>query len=220
MLSRELVRARLNLEGDLESDLLRPLTEEASTSTWWTCVGLGTVSVPPLLLENDMLVGWRSLSVLFCCVVYRFFSFLGFAVKIQRAERRNVGVSSQQAMNQSILGGQANCRWVLVVGILFRWLLRVGGGGAKVRSMDGDRACRFESSRGLVVGLWRVCCLAYTGTCWRIEEMRTTRAQLPEARAEVCIVDVSGSYPKAVVDRTEETCGSPSGGSSYTWLRR
>lgn len=218
MLSRELVRARLNLEGDLESDLLRPLTEEASTSTWWTCVGLGTVSVPPLLLENDMLIGWRSLSVLFCCVVYLFFSFLGFAVKIQRAERRDVGVSSQQAMNQSILGGSKlslgiGRRNTVSLAARRRWWWSKG-------AIDGDKSCRFESSRGVAVGLWRVCCLAYTGTCRRSEEMRTTRAQLPEARAEVCIVDVSGSYPKAVVDRTEETGGIPSGGSSYTWLRR
>lgn len=112
-------------------------------------------------------VGWMAFfeCLVLLCGLSFFFSFLGFAVKIQRAERRNVGVSSQQAMNQSILGGQANCRWVLVVGILFRWLLRVGGGGAKVRSMDGDKSCRVESSR--VEGWW----LAY-GACvvWPIRE--------------------------------------------------
>lgn len=41
---------RLNLDGDLESERLRDLTAEV-TSTWWTCVGEGKVRVPPPLLE-------------------------------------------------------------------------------------------------------------------------------------------------------------------------
>ena len=41
---------RLNLDGDLESERLRDLTAEV-TSTWCTCVGEGKVRVPPPLLE-------------------------------------------------------------------------------------------------------------------------------------------------------------------------
>ncbi len=43
----------LNLEGDRERDLRSDLTVEL-TSTWWTWVGEGSVSVPPLPFENDM----------------------------------------------------------------------------------------------------------------------------------------------------------------------
>ena len=44
---------RRNLEGERESDRRRDLTAEL-TSTWWTCVGDGRVSVPPLLFEYDI----------------------------------------------------------------------------------------------------------------------------------------------------------------------
>ena len=43
----------LNLEGDRERDLRSDLTVEL-TSTWWTWVGEGSVSVPPLPFEKDM----------------------------------------------------------------------------------------------------------------------------------------------------------------------
>lgn len=38
---------RRNLDGDRDSERLRDLTAEV-TSTWWTCVGDGSVRVPPL----------------------------------------------------------------------------------------------------------------------------------------------------------------------------
>jgi hypothetical protein len=45
---------RRNLDGDLESERRIDLTADV-TSTWWTCVGDGNVSVPPPLLEYDMI---------------------------------------------------------------------------------------------------------------------------------------------------------------------
>ena len=47
-----------NLEGDRDSDRRMDLTAEV-TSTWRTCVGDGSVSVPPPPFENDMILGWN-----------------------------------------------------------------------------------------------------------------------------------------------------------------
>lgn len=38
---------RRNFDGDRERERLRDLTADV-TSTWWTCVGEGSVRVPPL----------------------------------------------------------------------------------------------------------------------------------------------------------------------------
>jgi hypothetical protein len=46
---------RRNFDGDLESDRLRDLTALV-TSTWWTCVGEGNVSVPPPPFEYDPMI--------------------------------------------------------------------------------------------------------------------------------------------------------------------
>jgi hypothetical protein len=46
---------RRNFDGDLESDRLRDLTALV-TSTWWTCVGEGSVSVPPPPFEYDPMI--------------------------------------------------------------------------------------------------------------------------------------------------------------------
>ena len=52
---------RRNLEGDRESERRIDLTAEV-TSTWWTCVGEGSVRVPPPLLGYGMVSFgmWRS----------------------------------------------------------------------------------------------------------------------------------------------------------------
>jgi hypothetical protein len=53
---------KLNLEGDRESERRRDLTAEV-TSTWWTCVGEGSVRVPPPPFEYDMIyVVWNEVT--------------------------------------------------------------------------------------------------------------------------------------------------------------
>jgi hypothetical protein len=42
------------LDGDRDNERRRDLTAEL-TSTWWTCVGDGSVRVPPPLFEYDMM---------------------------------------------------------------------------------------------------------------------------------------------------------------------
>ena len=50
-----------NFDGDRERECLSDLTADV-TSTWWTCVGDGSVSVPPLFEYGMIWIGTRKRS--------------------------------------------------------------------------------------------------------------------------------------------------------------